>query len=118
MIVVTGYERVGLLNECEVLRATTFQILPLPRDLSALSDPQVEDEQTFVHLVQDHLRQNTFYFSYAYDLTLSLQKQQAQYLAAEHEPTWRKVALSARLEQCSYWFGVGRSTLLLEPVPM
>ncbi|KAI7860681.1 SacI homology domain-containing protein [Circinella umbellata] len=76
MIVITGFERVGSLNgKDDILRATTFQILPLPHNLSRLSEQQIDEEQTYVHLLQDHLRQNTFYYSYTYDLTRSIQRQ-------------------------------------------
>ncbi|KAI9257265.1 SacI homology domain-containing protein [Phascolomyces articulosus] len=87
MIVITGYERVGSLKGSDILRATTFQILPLPHNLSRLSETQIEEEQTYVHLLQDHLRQNTFYYSYTYDLTRSIQRQSnAENIS---EPMWK-----------------------------
>ncbi|CDS08477.1 hypothetical protein LRAMOSA09839 [Lichtheimia ramosa] len=75
MIVTLGRECAGVFNGHEIFRATTFQILPLPRDLSNLTNTQLNDEQQYIHLLQDHLKQNTFYFSYTYDLTRSLQQQ-------------------------------------------
>ena len=102
MIVITGYERVGSLNgKDDILRATTFQILPLPHNLSRLSEQQIDEEQTYVHLLQDHLRQNTFYYSYTYDLTRSIQRQhqsndsnnitENSSLVTKEEPLWKTV---------------------------
>lgn len=76
MIVITGYQRVGtLMQNCDILRATAFQILPISRNTNGLSSQQLDDEQTFINLLQKHLKKNGFYFSYKYNLTLSVQKQ-------------------------------------------
>lgn len=75
MIVITNQECVGNLRGYNIYRATMFQILPLPRNLNGLSDAQIDDEQRFAHLLEDHLRQNTFYHSYGYDLTQCFQRQ-------------------------------------------
>lgn len=76
MIVITGREKIGeLMQNCEIFRATTFQILPIPRSTNHLSSQQLDDEQSFIHLLENHLTKNNFYFSYTYNITLSLQKQ-------------------------------------------
>ncbi|KAI8880064.1 hypothetical protein K501DRAFT_225568 [Backusella circina FSU 941] len=77
MIVITGNQRIGtLLPGCDILRATNFQILPIPRNTAdKLSRKQLEDEQSYIHLLKNHLKQNAFYYSYKYDVTLSVQKQ-------------------------------------------
>lgn len=74
MIVITGCTRVGTLVH-DVFRATSFQILPIARSTHTLSNQQLNDEQTYIHLLENHLKQNGFYFSYRMDLTLSVQKQ-------------------------------------------
>ena len=90
MIVTLGRECAGVFNGHEIYRATTFQILPLPRDLSNLTTKQLHDEQQYIHLLQDHLKQNTFYFSYTYDITRSLQQQKEN---DEHGgPMWTQVS--------------------------
>lgn len=76
MIVITGCQRVGtLMQNCDILRATSFQILPIARNTNGLSSQQLDDEQTYIHLLQSHLKQNAFYFSYRYQITLSVQRQ-------------------------------------------
>ncbi|KAK4521380.1 uncharacterized protein ATC70_011995 [Mucor velutinosus] len=76
MIVITGCQRVGtLMQGYDVLRATTFQILPIARNTNSLSSQQLDDEQKYVQLLENHLQSNGFYFSYRYNITLSIQKQ-------------------------------------------
>jgi hypothetical protein len=72
MIVITGCQRVGTLMQ-DILRATTFQILPIARGRN--TNLNIDDEQAYIHLLESHLKQNGFYFSYRYDITLSVQKQ-------------------------------------------
>ncbi|KAI9485809.1 MAG: SacI homology domain-containing protein [Benjaminiella poitrasii] len=78
MIVITNCHRIGtLMHGADILRATAFQILPLSRNPVnyGLTGQQLDDEQKYIHLVESHLQQNGFYFSYKYPITLSLQKQ-------------------------------------------
>lgn len=82
MIVITGCTRIGSLGY-DVFRATSFQILPIAR--STLTNQQLNDEQTYILLLENHLKQNGFYFSYRTNLTLSVQKQ------AEVIGDWRNV---------------------------
>ncbi|KAI8983725.1 SacI homology domain-containing protein [Pilobolus umbonatus] len=74
MIVISECSRKGILfNGHHIYQATSFKILPVTQQ--SLSLQQQEDEYTYIQLVEDHLRQNTFYYSYTYDMTLPLQKQ-------------------------------------------
>lgn len=76
MIVITGCQRTGtLMQNCDILRATSFQILPIARNTNGLSSQQLDDEQAYIHLLQSHLKNNGFYFSYRYQITLSVQRQ-------------------------------------------
>lgn len=118
MIVVTNQECVGNLRGYHIYRATTFQILPLPRDLNTLSDAQIDDEQKFMHLLQDHLRQNSFYYSYGYDLTQSLQRQADMQREDLRLPMWQTASRSCKKKLIVYAptnnLVKGRSTFLLE----
>lgn len=90
MIVITGCQKIGtLLLNNEIFQATSFQILPISRNTSILSDKQLEDEQRYIHLLESHLKDNAFYFSYKYNITLSIQKQVE--LVANGCNNWRKV---------------------------
>jgi hypothetical protein len=76
MIVITGCQRVGtVMQGCDILRATTFQILPIARNTNGLSSTALDDEQVYINLLEKHLKQNGFYYSYRYNITLSVQKQ-------------------------------------------
>ncbi|CEG79846.1 hypothetical protein RMATCC62417_14262 [Rhizopus microsporus] len=89
MIVITGCQKIGtLLLNNEIFQATSFQILPISRNTSVLSDRQLEDEQRYIHLLESHLKDNGFYFSYKYNITLSIQKQVE--LVANGCNDWRK----------------------------
>ncbi|KAL0089967.1 SacI homology domain-containing protein [Phycomyces blakesleeanus] len=77
MIVITGRARIGSLCGSDIYRATTFQILHVPHTMPALTKQQMETEQMFINLLEDHLKQNSFYFSYKYHLTLTIQQQAA-----------------------------------------
>ncbi|RUS17025.1 YKL212Wp-like protein [Endogone sp. FLAS-F59071] len=89
MIVITNRERIGRLSGHDIFRVTSFQILPLPRNLLSLSESQTTDEQTYVHLLETHLKSNAFYFSYTYDLTQSLQRQ-AQLPQSTTKSLWQR----------------------------
>ncbi|KAG0781054.1 hypothetical protein G6F22_009758 [Rhizopus arrhizus] len=89
MIVITGCKKLGtLMQDCDIYQATAFQILPIPRNTNSLSVRQLEDEQTYIHLLQNHLKSNGFYFSYKYNITLSIQKQVE--LSANNFNDWTK----------------------------
>lgn len=60
---------------CDVFRATAFQMLPVARHTGHLSSHQIDDEQKYIQLLDNHLKQGGFYYSYTYDITLSMQKQ-------------------------------------------
>lgn len=89
MIVITGCQRVGtLMLGYDVLRATSFQILPIARNTNSLSSKQLDDEQAYILLLESHLKQNGFYFSHRYNITLSVQKQ-AELVGESND--WRNV---------------------------
>ncbi|KAI7907383.1 SacI homology domain-containing protein [Cokeromyces recurvatus] len=85
MIVITNCHRIGtLMHGADILRATAFQTLPLSRqDNYGLTNEQLDDEQRYIQLIENHLKQNNFYFSYKYPITLPIQKQ------LEMDNSWR-----------------------------
>jgi hypothetical protein len=53
---------------------------------------QRAEEQKFVDLLESHLKNNTFYYSYEYDLTQSVQRQ-AQFSSEKlAEPLYKRVS--------------------------
>ncbi|OZJ01528.1 hypothetical protein BZG36_05488, partial [Bifiguratus adelaidae] len=89
LVVITNRVRITELSGNIIYRPTSFRILPLPRNLHALSERQRNDEQTYVRLLEDHLRNNTFYVSYTYDLTHSLQRQ-LSFGPQRMKPMWER----------------------------
>ncbi|KAG2176447.1 hypothetical protein INT43_005687 [Umbelopsis isabellina] len=97
MIVITDRKRLGQIRGQETYRITSFQILPLVKNLTGLSSAQVSDEQTFVNLLENHLKINTFYYSYSYDLTQTIQRQ------AQFSAETLKQPLYQRADERFFW---------------
>ncbi|CEP14242.1 hypothetical protein [Parasitella parasitica] len=90
MLTITRREQIGAIQGKSIYRVGGFQILPLAQDLSKLDEEQKSQEQTFVNLLESHLKNNTFYFSYDYDLTQSIQRQ-AQFSSEKlAEPLYKR----------------------------
>ncbi|KAL7312039.1 Phosphoinositide phosphatase sac1 [Mucor circinelloides] len=90
MLTITKREQIGTIQGKAIYRVGGFQILPLAQDLSKLTENQKSQEQTFVNLLESHLKNNTFYFSYDYDLTQSIQRQ-AQFSSEKlAEPLYKR----------------------------
>ncbi|GAA5796879.1 SacI homology domain-containing protein [Helicostylum pulchrum] len=75
MLIITKREKIGTIHNKSIYRVAGFQILPLASNLSNLNETQKAEEQNFVNLLETHLKNNTFYYSYDYDLTQSVQRQ-------------------------------------------
>ncbi|KAI7868999.1 SacI homology domain-containing protein [Spinellus fusiger] len=115
LIVVTDQECIGTLLGHRIFRVTSFQILPLAQSMKDLSEAQVtlavnwmekktkrkqkesnlwicqeKDEQTYVDLLESHLRESTFYYSPTYDLTHTLQRQAQFTQETLSEPLWKR----------------------------
>lgn len=91
LIVVTAASKVATIIGAEVYRATAFQVLPVVPASAEASLKADKTEQRLVSLLASHLHSGAWYFSYAYDLTNSLQRQTA--LAAQDpqrsRPAWQ-----------------------------
>ncbi|KAJ8656399.1 hypothetical protein O0I10_007967 [Lichtheimia ornata] len=90
LIVITNRENVGTLRGHDIYRVGSFQILPLARNLSGLSEEQRKDEHEYVSLLESHIKAGGFYFSYSYDLTLSLQRQSELTAESLAQPLWKR----------------------------
>ena len=113
MIVISGCSRIGtIMQGCDILRATSFQILPIARNTNMLSSRQLADEQTYISLLENHLKGNGFYFSQRYNLTLSVQKQ-VEIIGNPND--WRNVRkIETRYTSRTDSIVLGRYTILLE----
>ncbi|CAG8612241.1 1678_t:CDS:10 [Rhizophagus irregularis] len=86
LIVITGRERIGRLGIHDIFQANQFRILPFAKNNNGLSEAQAHDEQHYLSLVESLLKSGTYYFSYTYDLTHTLQRQ-AQLTSG---PLWQR----------------------------
>ncbi|CAO3645563.1 unnamed protein product [Cunninghamella blakesleeana] len=75
MIVITNKEEVGTICNNKIYRATSFQILPISTSWEHYSENLLQEEQSFIYLLESQLQLNSFYYSYTYNLTNSLQRQ-------------------------------------------
>ncbi|CAI2166686.1 31_t:CDS:10 [Funneliformis geosporum] len=89
LIVITGRERIGRLGKHDIFHANQFRILPFAKNNNRLSEAQAQDEQRYLSLIESHLRSGTYYFSYTYNLTHTLQRQ-AQLGDLATKPLWQR----------------------------
>ncbi|KAI7879226.1 SacI homology domain-containing protein [Mucor mucedo] len=90
MLTITKREQIGTIYGKAIYRVGAFQILPLAENLSSLNENQRVQEQEFVDLLESHLKNNTFYYSYDYDLTQSIQRQNQFSSEKLAEPLYKK----------------------------
>ncbi|KAI7863846.1 SacI homology domain-containing protein [Spinellus fusiger] len=88
MVVITGRSLVGSMCGSDIYRAHAFQILPVFNDLPVLSEQQMREEQMHLHLLEDYLKHNSFYLSYTYALTLTVQQQMS--LGPARKSQWQE----------------------------
>ncbi|KAL1115043.1 hypothetical protein AAG570_007074, partial [Ranatra chinensis] len=74
LVVVTGRVKVGTINNQTIWKLTSTEVIPYPRTLTHLSDSQVRMDREYKAMIELILATPSFYFSYTYDLTYSLQR--------------------------------------------
>ncbi|KAN0066273.1 Phosphoinositide phosphatase sac1 [Thecaphora frezii] len=89
LVIITSRQKVAEILGADVFMATDFRVLPVNReaDPSILRHPV---EKTLLGLLKSHLYSAPFYFSYAYDLTSSLQRQSTVVDADPAQPLWKR----------------------------
>ncbi|EPQ32453.1 uncharacterized protein PFL1_00649 [Pseudozyma flocculosa PF-1] len=87
LIVITSRKKVAEVLGADIFMATDFRVLPVNREAnpSLLRHPV---EKTLLGLLKSHLYSAPFYFSYRYDLTSSLQRQNV--VADASQPLWKR----------------------------
>jgi len=85
-VLITARKQVGELGGHALWMATDFRVCPIPRDSkpSVLEEPV---ERMLLGLLKTHLYSAPFYFSYGWDLTSSMQRQQGQ---KKEAPLWER----------------------------
>lgn len=76
LLIITKRKLVGLLNGHEIWRVVETDILPFPKTVIHLTEDQIRDNKIFLQMITMMLQTDSFYFSYTYDLTHSMQRLQ------------------------------------------
>ncbi|RKO95679.1 Synaptojanin, partial [Caulochytrium protostelioides] len=95
-IVITDRLLVGRLNGHNIYKLANYRLITLTKSNKLhLSAQHVHDDNKYFSLIEDTLSWNSLYFSTTFDLTQSLQRQQAQVAAAQEHgeplsPFWQR----------------------------
>ncbi|CAF3328579.1 unnamed protein product [Rotaria socialis] len=76
LIVITSKIHVGDINGHEIYRVKTTEIIPYARNTSHLNEYQLKYNEKYLSMLAVVLHTESFYFSYTYDLTHTLQRLQ------------------------------------------
>jgi hypothetical protein len=90
IIVATNRTKIGKLYGKEVFALTGHQIIPVSKSKIHLSDSQIRDDTIYMSLLDSLLSSGCFYFSYAIDITHSLQRI-SKLDVNDHRPLWKRV---------------------------
>lgn len=60
---------------------------------------QRKDEHEYVSLLESHIKAGGYYFSYSYDLTLSLQRQSELTAESLAQPLWKRVYIHIGMKE-------------------
>jgi hypothetical protein len=87
IIIITACERKGAILGQDIFHATDFDLLPISSQASVTS-PAHPVEAHLLALVQSHLKNGYFLFSYTWDLTRKMQAQWEKRTKDEGRPMW------------------------------
>ncbi|XP_063833470.1 phosphatidylinositol-3-phosphatase SAC1 [Ostrinia nubilalis] len=90
---------VGRLNGHDIYQLAGSDVIPFARTTTHLTNKQIEDNNTYVRMVQAQLATPGMYFSYGHDLTHSLQRLHS--VAND----FHKMSLASRADQRFLWNG-------------
>ncbi|KAL0811743.1 hypothetical protein ABMA28_009181 [Loxostege sticticalis] len=90
---------VGRLNGHDIYQLAGADVIPFARSTTHLTNKQIEDNNTYVRMVQAHLETPGMYFSYGHDLTHTLQRLHS--VAND----FHKMSLASRADQRFLWNG-------------
>ncbi|KAL0961793.1 hypothetical protein UPYG_G00331800 [Umbra pygmaea] len=99
LIVITKKRNVGSLLGHAVWKAVDFDILSYKTTLLHLTENQMEDNKTFLSMINSVLTTDGFYFCTNYDLTHTLQR------LANVSPDFQEMSLLERADQRFVWNG-------------
>ncbi|KAG7235490.1 hypothetical protein INR49_002625 [Caranx melampygus] len=99
LVVITKKQKVGDLLGHAVWKALDFDIISYKKTILHLTDNQMQDNKTFLSMINSVLHTDGFYFATDYDLTHTLQR------LANTSPEFQEMSLLERADQRFVWNG-------------
>ncbi|XP_005006895.1 phosphatidylinositol-3-phosphatase SAC1 [Cavia porcellus] len=99
LIVITKKTKIGEFFNHVIWKATEFDILSYKKTMLHLTDIQLQDNKTFLAMLNSVLSVDGFYFSTTYDLTHTLQR------LSNTSPEFQEMSLLERADQRFVWNG-------------
>uniref|UniRef100_A0A3Q3K2V7 SAC domain-containing protein n=1 Tax=Monopterus albus TaxID=43700 RepID=A0A3Q3K2V7_MONAL len=99
LVAITKKKKVGDLLGHSVWKALDFDIISYKKTVLHLTDNQVQDDKTFLSMINSVLHTDGFYFATDYDLTHTLQR------LANTSPEFQEMSLLERADQRFVWNG-------------
>uniref|UniRef100_A0A2K5EP44 Phosphatidylinositol-3-phosphatase SAC1 n=1 Tax=Aotus nancymaae TaxID=37293 RepID=A0A2K5EP44_AOTNA len=97
LIVITKKTKVGEFFNHVIWKATDFDVLSYKKTMLHLTDIQLQDNKTFLAMLNHVLNVDGFYFSTTYDLTHTLQR------LSNTSPEFQEMSLLERADQRFVW---------------
>lgn len=99
LIVITKKTKIGEFFNHVIWKATDFDVLSYKKTMLHLTDIQLQDNKTFLGMINHVLSVDGFYFSTTYDLTHTLQR------LSNTSPEFQEMSLLERADQRFVWNG-------------
>ncbi|KAK3508303.1 hypothetical protein QTP70_019525 [Hemibagrus guttatus] len=99
LIVITRKKKVGDLFGHAVWKAMEFDLIPYKKTILHLTETQMQDNKTFLSMINNVLNTDGFYFCTDYDLTHTQQR------LANTSPDFQEMSLLERADQRFVWNG-------------
>ncbi|XP_069573326.1 phosphatidylinositol-3-phosphatase SAC1-B [Brachyistius frenatus] len=99
LVVITKKKKVGDLLGHAVWKALDFDIISYKKTILHLTDNQMQDNKSFLSMINSVLHTDGFYFATDYDLTHTLQR------LANTSPEFQEMSLLERADQRFVWNG-------------
>ncbi|XDA86661.1 hypothetical protein R6Z07F_016398 [Ovis aries] len=99
LIVITKKKKIGEFFNHVIWKATDFDVLSYKKTMLHLTDIQLQDNKTFLAMMNHVLSMDGFYFSTTYDLTHTLQR------LSNTSPEFQEMSLLERADQRFVWNG-------------
>uniref|UniRef100_A0A3P8WCK0 SAC1 like phosphatidylinositide phosphatase n=1 Tax=Cynoglossus semilaevis TaxID=244447 RepID=A0A3P8WCK0_CYNSE len=109
LIVITRKRNVGSLLGHAVWKAVEFDVIPYKKTVLHLSESQLQENNTFLSMMNSVLSTDGFYFCTDYDLTHTLQR------LANTSPDFQEMSLLERADQRFVWNGYLLRELAAQP---